>query len=110
VVSTVTRRWDPEDLRKNASEEFKPIASSANMERVFRMFRQLGNMISLGEPAGGSRATAGIGSVRSGVTAEYSFPAKFTNGDATIRVTLIREGGQWKTAGFFINSDVFLPK
>src|SRR5690349_3365820 len=110
VVKAVTRDWNPEELRKNASEEFKPVASGPSIERAFKLFRQLGNLISLGEATGSSRATAGFGSVRSGITAEWAFPAKFAHGDATVRVMLIREGGQWKTQGFFINSEAFLPK
>lgn len=110
VVTAVTRDWDPEELRNSASQEFKPVTSDPATKRVFKMFRQLGTMNSLGEPTGGARATAGIGAATSGITAEYSFPAKFAHGDATIRVKLIRESGEWKTTGFFVTSDTFLPR
>jgi hypothetical protein len=110
VVNAVTLHWNPDDLRKNAAQEFIPVVSTPETERVFKMFRQLGRMTNLGEPVGGTKATAGIGSVRTGLTAEYSFAAKFSNGNATVRVTLAREGGRWKTTGFFVNSEAFLPK
>lgn len=110
VVTAVTRNWDPEPLRSNASREFKPVVSGPTIERAFKMFRQLGAVRSLGQPVGAARATAGIGSLQSGVTADYSFPAQFTNGEGTVRVTLVREDRQWRTTGFFVSSDAFLPK
>lgn len=110
IASSVARNWNEAELRNSASEAFESIASSPDMERAFRMFRQLGPMASLGEPVGRATAVAGIGAAQSAITAEYSIPAKFANGDATIRITLVRERGQWRTTGFFVISDTFLPK
>ena len=108
VVLGVVSEWNAPALEANASDEFKKVFTPATRDQVFTLFRKLGNLRSLGEPTGGAKVALGVGAFRSGVTAEYSFPATFVNGEATIRIALVYEKNSWRVNGFFVNSDVLV--
>lgn len=108
VVLGVVSEWNAPALEANASDEFKKVLTPATLDGVFTMFRKLGKFRSLGEPTGGAKVALGVGAFRSGVTAEYSFPATFANGEATIRIALVYEASSWRVNGFFVNSDVLV--
>lgn len=108
IVLEVTERWSPEPLMTHASKAVRNAVTAEEMTRLFKLYKRLGARTSLGEPKGQTMSRAGFGSAPSGITADYTFPATFTNGPAAIQIVLIREDDAWKVNAFRVQSKALI--
>jgi len=102
--------WDSHALASRATPELLGVVKApADLERVFRFFKQLGKLKHIDEPTGSvyTGTYLGKGTVTTG---NFTAKAEFENGPATISVQLTRVGDSWEYNGLHINSPVFLPK
>jgi len=108
AVPKIVTNWNSQELVDRATPELLADAGSRdNIDRLFKMFEQLGSFKHLGKPEGTVTSSAHTGST---VTlGNYKVQAQFENGAATIGIQLRRVGDSWKINGFRITSDVFLP-
>ena len=109
VVPKIVASWDPQPLIDRATPEFaSSMKSSADLGRIFTMFRQLGGLKNLEKPTG--NVTSGAFSQTGPITiGNYVAKAEFEKGKATISIQLRRSADKWQINGFHVNSDVFLP-
>lgn len=89
--------------------ELTAAVDNVELARLFATYRKLGTLQKLDAPTGTTKSTVGVGSMPTGLTAEYQFPATFSGGSATVRVQLVFQRGEWKLQAFSVNSSVFLP-
>lgn len=108
-VPKIVANWSPQELTNQATAGFLAAAKSPDeVDRLFKMFSQLGTLKHLDTPNGTvfSGAYTGTGAVTIG---NYAVRAEFEKGPANIKIQLLRVGDAWKINGFWINSEVFLP-
>lgn len=109
AVPKIVEHWKSQELTSRATPELlKAAGSQDRIDRLFVMFRRLGAFKHLDTPQGdvSTSAYSGTGVVTVG---NYTAQAEFENGNATIRIQLLRVGDGWKINGFHINSDALLP-
>src|SRR2546423_15586247 len=81
AISAIGSEWDMKELEKRASPEFKAVMNDADLEKLFVMFRRLGNLRQYNGSKGQARfmLTSKQGKVISG---EYVGSAEFESGPA----------------------------
>lgn len=109
IVLAIASNWSEDGFNANATPELRKVATPEEIGRLFKLYRRLGALKSLGKPEGESVAMVGFGSQSSGLTAHYLFHATFSNGPATIRVRLRENDARWQLESFRVESKVFLP-
>ncbi|HZZ26531.1 MAG TPA: hypothetical protein VFE46_00885 [Pirellulales bacterium] len=108
-VPKIVEHWNSQELIDAATPELISAAKSSDgIERLFTMFRQLGALKHLDKPHGEIIVNTSTNH-GSETTGNYTIPADFEKGSATIHVQLLRNGGGWKINGFHIDSEAFLP-
>ncbi len=84
------------------------VKSPEDLKQLFVMLRQLGSLKHLDTPQGGVRTGIAI-DTGSTTVGNFTIPAEFEKGPATISIQLVKTGDNWKISGFGIHSKVFLP-
>ncbi len=69
-------------------------------------YHTLGPLVQFGTCEG--QASINFGDDGKEVSAAYECGAQFQNGDAVIRVNLLKDGEAWKIVRLFVNSDLFV--
>jgi hypothetical protein len=108
-VPKIVENWNSQELINSATPELSSAMSNGgDIDKLFTMFRQLGSLKHLDQAGGGVYiwATTEHGSSTVG---NFTIPAEFEKGPATIQIQVIKTGDTWKINGFRINSKVFLP-
>ena len=103
VSPVILANLNKETLFQYASEDLKKAASAEEFEKIFDWFGKLGQF----KRYNGSKGQATISlTTKSGrrISAYYEAQAEFETGPATIRITAIKEGNDWRIIGFHINS------
>ena|SRR5436190_15199037 len=110
VVPKIVASWDPQPLIDRATPEFaSSMKSSADLGRIFTMFRQLGGLKNLEKPTG--NVTSGTFSQTGPITiGNYVAKAEFEKGKATILVQLKRSGDTWQINDFISTRTCFFPQ
>lgn len=103
----MTSTWSAAALRAAASSNFNATVSDAELDRTVALWRRLGTLEELGHAVRTTRASAGFGSYKNGVSTEYRYASKFSNGPATIAVELVLQNGSWKVQKMTIQSRLF---
>ena len=95
-------------LSKYASQELLNSGLPAEQERIFDAFKKLGEFKEYKESSGDAKLfyTTQHGKT---ITAEYTAQVEFESGPAQVKVSLIKQGDQWKIRGFRINSPALIP-
>lgn len=109
VISSIIGGWDERELESRVSPEFRAATTSSDLDKLFAMFRRLGNLKSYN----GSKGDANISvTTQSGkqITATYVGSADFENGPAQIAIRLIKHGDQWQILAFRVDSRSFLDQ
>lgn len=108
AVPKIVTNWNIQEMVNRASPQLNStVASHGGYDRLFEMFHRLGAFKQLGAPKGsvGASAFTGQGAATLG---NYTVPAEFEKGQATIQIQLRRFNDTWQINGFYVQSDVFL--
>jgi len=81
----------------------------ACMATLFNWFKQLGEFEKYNGSTGQAKISVMTGSGKQ-ISGYYEAKADFSTGPATIKVTTIKIGDEWKIAGFHINSMALVNK
>ncbi len=109
AIAAIVTNWDVDAFFDRASPELTKLVSANDGDRLFGSFRRLGHLKHCDPVKGEARTVAIIGKPRT-TTAHYEATGEFENGQATIKMDLIKHGDRWQILGFHIDSPVFLPK
>ena len=104
IVST----WSEKELLDRASPEFRKAVTIDQLDRFFLAYYNTLGRLQKCEPAQG-QSTMSLTSQTGGMTTgQYTAIATFEKGEATIKLTLIKHGGQWQIGGFHVDSPAFV--
>ena len=109
ILSFVTT-WNEEELIKRAEDDLKTEEMRAKLTKLFAVCRQrVGTFKSLGKGTGTVNWNYFVAGQNNGYTANYSFPATFSSGPATIEIRSHKGPAGWKIVFFTIRSDALGP-
>lgn len=94
AVPAISKNWDKQEFLMRISPEFLHATNTAQLDRYFDLFSTLGHLVDYEGPTGGSNMNFNAGS-GGDITASYTARARFENGDAEIRLGLVKLGGRW---------------
>ena len=103
VTPKILANLKKETLFQYASNELKNSASPEEFDKIFDWFAKLGRF----KEYKGSNGQANISlTTEKGkqITGNYQAQAEFENGPATIQITTMKKGDNWKVIGFHITS------
>jgi hypothetical protein len=109
VTPIILANLNKETLFKYASEQLTSSVSDQDMDKIFVWFKQLGSF----EKYSGSKGQAKVSmTTKDGeqITGYYEANADFTTGPATVKITTVKTGDEWKISGFHINSMALINK
>ncbi|MGX9416275.1 hypothetical protein ACWU4D_02875 [Vibrio sp. WJH972] len=106
VTPEVLSSLDKETLFLFADRELINSATSDEFDKLFRKFRELGTLRSFNPSIG--EANINFNDSNMTITGSYVMKAEFENGEAMIKVTVIKRGDEWKVIGFYIDSPIYL--
>ena len=107
VLAFVTM-WNKDELIKRADDEWKTKEYREKLDKLFKFYRRLGTFKSLGEANGKVEARFFAGEKDNGIISNYSFPATFSAGTATIDIRSHKESSGWKIIGIYIRSEALI--
>jgi hypothetical protein len=102
AILAIASRWDEKALLDRGSFELLAAADGySDPDRTFALWRRLGPLKRYGGAEGGVtiRFTTQTGLV---VTGSYSARADFLRASALIHLSLVKQDGAWKIAGFSV--------
>jgi hypothetical protein len=107
VIPRILANLNKEALFQYASDELKNSASPEEFDKVFNFFAKLGQFKEYKDSSG--QANMSFTTERGKeITGIYEAQAEFENGPATIKITIVKKGGNWAVSGFHIDSTAFL--
>lgn len=102
-VAAIADDWDADALWQRSSPRFRQLTKKDDLRTFFEATREgLGRLVASRGAVGQARISI-INAVKT-VTANYAVDAKFEKGDAEIRISLVKDGPQWRIQGFRIES------
>lgn len=108
VLSFVTN-WNEDELIKRADDNFKTAEMHAKLDKIFALCRRrLGTFKSLGKGTGTVNLNYFVEGKKNGYLANYTFPATFSSGPATIEIQSHKEPAGWKILYFNIKSEALM--
>ena len=103
VTPMILANLNKETLFRYADDQLKNSAKPEEFEKIFNWFLKLGKF----KEYKGAKGQANISiNTKSGkvITGYYEAQAEFETGPATIKITTIKKGNDWRITGFHINS------
>jgi tetratricopeptide (TPR) repeat protein len=109
AIQAIVSGWRITELQQRATPKLKSDLNAAGAEKLFAMFRRLGN---LKEYKGSTGEASILVTPERGkeVTAKYVATTQFDAGPAEITLSLIKQGDQWQIGRFVVDSPVFLAQ
>jgi len=106
-VVAITANWDVDELWKRASPHLRQITNENQIRGLFDAAKDaLGPLVEFR----GSRGDAIISLKDRSVSADYLAVAHYRNGDASMRIALVKRGDTWMIEGFRINSNALMKR
>jgi len=106
AIPAITANWNQDEFLKRASPELRDSIRPGQLTTLFVAFSRLGALVAY-EGATGDANMSYFTSTGGRVFATYVAKAKYQNGEATIRIVLLKRDGQWMIQNFQIDSDAF---
>ncbi len=97
-------KWDPEVTKKLMAPEALASIPDEKFTKILMVFAKLGKLQSIGEPKFEKLRTEDIVSGQPRTVILYTTDAKYENGDATITLRLIDNGGTFEIYRFNLSS------
>jgi len=106
IMPVILKDLNKDTFLKYATPEFLNKVDENQVEKVFNIYKKLGNFKKLVSLKGKVKTSLSFieGKV---VYAKYDVKALFTTGEAVAKVTIIRHDGEWYIYHLKINSKVF---
>jgi hypothetical protein len=104
-VSAIAASWSKEQLLDRATPELRTSVKPEELKTLFDAVLQLGPLVEYQGATGEANMSYMAGS-GSSVSASYVARAKFKNGAATIRITLLKRDGRWMISGFHVDTSL----
>ena len=108
AVIAITANWDREELIRRASPQLLTNVKAEDLESLFTLFSTLGPLVDYQGSKWSSSATNSSIGQGTTISANYSAQALFKQGDATIRMTVVKSDGAWKIQAFRVDSSVLI--
>jgi len=102
AVVAIASGWSQEQLLSRASPEFRATTSSSQISGLFETLSLLGAMVEYQGATGEAKISYSWGGGRS-ISASYIAQARFRNGAATFRITLVKRGNVWMIRSFHVD-------
>jgi hypothetical protein len=104
AIPAIVSTWDISEIEKRASPEFNDEVDYDGLEQDFGVLQQLGNLVMYKGSTGDAHITL---SFQYGyeITADYTASANFEAGSTSMRMSLIKHGGQWQILEFKIDPE-----
>ena len=102
AIPAIASNWSEDELIKRLSSEEKSSITHGQLNQVFDMNRRLGILQQYRGAHGGVNVNLSF-TKGATVTADYVADVKFENGDASIRMVLVRRHSTWEILGFHVN-------
>lgn len=99
AVSAITAHWDKEALLDRATPELRAAVTTDQIAALFDTFSRLGPLVQY-EGATGDANMSYFTGKGGQISASYQAKAKFENGEATLRVVLLKRAGEWRIQNF----------
>ncbi len=109
VTPIILTDLNKETLFQYASDQLRSSAPDKKMDQIFNWFKQLGEFEEYNGSTGQAKMSMTTGSGKQ-ISGYYEAKADFSTGPATIKVTTIKVGDEWKIAGFHIDSMALINK
>ena len=109
AVRPVINHWDPQALQDQASPSLLATVKPGQFASMFQFFQdKLGTSTSIEPCKGQARVNISTGNGRV-ITGAYACKAHFLKADAAVQLVLLKNRGEWRIAGFHVNSPAFFP-
>jgi len=109
VTPIILADLNKETLFQYASDQLKSSAPDEDMDKIFTWFKQLGEFEKYNGSKGQAKMSVTTGNGKQ-ISGYYEAIADFSTGPATIKVTTVKIGDDWKISGFNINSMALINK
>jgi len=103
AVPAIATHWSRAELLDRAGPDFRSKTPPAQIDALFERFSQLGMLVRYEGARGQALMNYSTGA-GSRLTASYVARAKFENGEATFRISLLKLDGRWTIQGFFVDA------
>jgi hypothetical protein len=109
VVPVIVEKWDQKELEKRESIEFRGNTSSAQLSKLFNIFKKLGKFKKYNGAQGATSVSYFTGTDKT-ISGKYTARAEFEHGMATIYLYLFKRDKEWQIAGFRVDSPLFIEQ
>jgi hypothetical protein len=106
ALIAIAGQWSEKALLDRASPEFKQKTTIDELDRYFRGFSQLG-AFQHSDVMQGRVVTYHYWRDGNKIIGEFTTKAQFENGEATVKLSVIKHGSQWQILGFNLQAPAF---
>jgi hypothetical protein len=104
AIPAITSNWSEAELMNRATPELRASTSPEEVDQLFQTFSRVGHLVVYKGSSGQSLMSYVAGTGKT-ISASYVAKASFQNGDATIRIGLLKRSGQWLISNFNVRFD-----
>ena len=102
VVPAITAHWDKEALLDRATPELRASITANQISALFDNLSRLGPLVEYEGATGDANMSYYTGKGGQ-VSATYQAKARYQNGEATLRLLLLKRDGEWRIQGFHVD-------
>jgi len=102
AVPAIAAKWSKEALLERSTPELRQSVTPDQLDTLFAAFSRLGPLVEY-KGAKGDTNMSYVSGVGSTVSATYVAMARFGNGDAVFRITLLKRNGRWLIHNFHVD-------
>jgi hypothetical protein len=107
VLPKILYNFDENVFMQYAAPELIKNVSQDKVKKIFLVYKELGKFEKYLGSKGKAKVSFAIMEWKKWTYAKYTAKAKFSKGDANIKITIIKENGQWYIYHLKITSKVF---
>ena len=109
AIPAIVTTWLDKALLERASPEFNQATSAVQVYHMFRSWESSLGLLQKCEPAQGQSLMSVTTYGGKTISAQYTAKARFERGEATIRLVLVKHGGQWRIVRFDVSTSQPVP-
>ncbi len=109
AVRPVVEHWNAQALKDRAAPALLANLTPERLSNIFQWLSTLGALTSVEPCTGQARIDVSTGNGRV-VSGKYTCKAQFQSGEAVISLVLVKNDGEWRIAGFHVNSPALVPR
>ena len=109
AIPAIVTTWLDKALLDRASPEFNQATSAVQVYHMFRSWESSLGLLQKCEPAKGQSLMSVTTYGGKTISAQYTAKARFERGEATIRLVLVKHGGQWRIVRFDVSTSQPVP-